>query len=152
MSGLYSELRIDNYAGRQLSLKRRSPGIRHDHSYYQKCLAGGILSSSIRWVLTPLDAIKCNMQVHPAKYPNFSVGMSIFVREQGFMGIYRGFLPTVLAYSSQTGTKYMMYEVFKDSISSVVGHEEAHKYRSLIYVASAGSAEAIADVLMVGLD
>jgi solute carrier family 25 phosphate transporter 3 len=119
-----------------------------DRSYYSKCLAGGILSSSIRWVLTPLDAIKCNMQVNPVKYPNFASGSSIFFREQGLRGIYRGFLPTVLAYSSQTGTKYMMYEMFKDSLSTLVGRDEAHKYKSVIYIASAGCAEAIADVLM----
>jgi solute carrier family 25 phosphate transporter 3 len=123
-------------------------GPQHDASYYQNCLVGGVLSSSIRWVLTPLDAVKCNMQVHPHKYPNFTGGLQMVFRQEGFRGLYRGFIPTVLSYSCQTGTKYMMYEWFKDHFNEMVGDEHAQAYKSLIYIAAAGSAEAIADVLM----
>jgi solute carrier family 25 phosphate transporter 3 len=42
----------------------------------------------------------------------------------------------------------MMYELFKDSMSTLVGRDQAHTYKSVIYVASAGCAEAIAAVLM----
>lgn len=157
MNGVYNAEPLEHLRGRPLSslvymeakssrsVQQKRP---HDNLYYCKCLVGGVLSSTIRWVLTPLDAIKCNMQVNPAKYTTFSSGLSLFYREQGLAGIYRGFLPTVLAYSSQTGSKYMMYEAFKDSLSSLVGHDQAHKYRSAIYIASAGCAEAIADILM----
>jgi solute carrier family 25 phosphate transporter 3 len=128
--------------------KRNRETSEHDQSYYSKCLVGGILSSSIRWVLTPFDAIKCNMQVNPVKFPTFSSGLSMVFREQGLSGLYRGFLPTVLSYSSQTGTKYMLYEVFKDNLTAILEPEDALAYKSVIYVASAGCAEAIADVFM----
>lgn len=121
----------------------------HDGSYYRNCLVGGVLSSSIRWVLTPLDSIKCNMQVHPNKYPSFAGGLQMVYRTEGLQGLYRGLAPTILSYSAQTGTKYMVYEYLKDHMKEWVGEEQANQYQSLIYIAAAGTAEAIADVLMV---
>lgn len=120
----------------------------HDSIYYRNCLVGGVLSSSIRWVLTPLDAVKCNMQVNPQQYPNFAGGLQMVYRQQGLRGLYRGFIPTVMSYSKQTGTKYMMYEYFKDHLNEMAGDDYAETYKSLIYITAAGGAEAIADVLM----
>jgi solute carrier family 25 phosphate transporter 3 len=57
-------------------------------------------------------------------------------------------MPTVLAYFSQSGTKYAMYELIKDNMSGALGPEQAAQYKSLVYIVSAGSAEAIADVFM----
>lgn len=123
----------------------------HSSTYYAHCLLGGVLSSSIRWVLTPLDAMKCNLQVNPHKYPSFVGGLQQIFRQEGIRGLYKGFLPTVLSYSTQTGTKYMLYEWNKDQLTRWVGGEEssvALQYRSLIYMVSAGAAEAVADILM----
>jgi solute carrier family 25 phosphate transporter 3 len=115
---------------------------------YTKCLVGGALASSIRWVLTPFDNVKCKMQVDPSKYPSLRSGLLMTWKEQGMTGLYRGFGPTVLAYSSQTGTKYMMYEVLKDSWVNILGAETCNANRDLIYILSAAGAEAIADVAM----
>lgn len=120
----------------------------HDGSYYAKCLMGGALSSSIRWIKTPLDAVKCNMQVNPKLFPTFSSGLRRLWMEDGLRGLFRGVGPTVLSYGFQSGTKYGLYEVFKDKFSVMAGEDTAVKYRSLIYMASAGCAEAIGDVLM----
>ncbi len=116
--------------------------------YYATCLVGGGLSSSVRWALTPFDYIKCSMQANPTRFPSFSAGLALVWREQGISGLYRGFTPTVLAYFSQSGTKYAMYELIKDNLSSTLGPEQASQYRSLVYIVSAGSAEAIADIFM----
>jgi solute carrier family 25 phosphate transporter 3 len=115
---------------------------------YTKCLVGGALASSIRWVLTPFDNVKCKMQIHPSKYPSLRSGLLITWKEQGLTGLYRGLGPTVLAYSSQTGTKYMMYEVLKDTWVDILGPETCNANRDLIYILSAAGAEAIADVAM----
>mmetsp|Transcript_27686 Transcript_27686/g.59162 ORF Transcript_27686/g.59162 Transcript_27686/m.59162 type:complete len:385 (-) Transcript_27686:116-1270(-) len=119
-----------------------------DAEYYAKCLLGGGLSSSARWALTPFDYIKCSMQANPTRFPSFSAGLSLVWKEQGLSGLYRGFAPTVLAYFSQSGVKYSVYELIKDNLSSTLGEEQATRYKSLVYVVSAGSAEAIADVFM----
>jgi len=116
--------------------------------YYAKCLIGGGLSSSVRWALTPFDFIKCSMQANPTRFSSFSAGLSSVWKQQGISGLYRGFAPTVLAYFSQSGTKYAMYELIKDNLSRTLGPEQAAQYKSLIYIVSAGSAEAIADVFM----
>lgn len=120
----------------------------HDAIYYRNCLMGGVLSSSLRWLLTPLDSIKCNMQVHPQKYPSFVGGLQLMFRQEGIRGLFRGFIPTVFSYSSQSGTKYMMYEFNKDHLNEWAGPDNADRYKSLIYITSAGCAEAIADILM----
>jgi solute carrier family 25 phosphate transporter 3 len=62
--------------------------------------------------------------------------------------MYKGLGPTAAAYSLQTGTKYGLYEVLKDRISTAVGQDLAYEYRGLICVTAAGCAEAVADVLM----
>jgi len=124
------------------------PKLHHDLSYYRNCMVGGVLSSSLRWVLTPLDAVKCNMQVHPHRYPTLLVGIQTVFSEAGVRGLYRGLVPTMLSYSHQTGIKYAMYEWNKDQITNWVGHEKALEYKSLIYLTSSGMAEAVADVFM----
>jgi solute carrier family 25 phosphate transporter 3 len=122
--------------------------IPHDNAYYSKCLAGGVLSSSIRWVLTPLDSIKTNMQANPNKFPYLSSGLRTVYAEEGVRGLYRGLGATVLSYSFQSGTKYFLYEILKDQFSTLAGEDHAHAYRDLIYVTAAGCAEACADVFM----
>lgn len=119
-----------------------------DLGYFATCLVGGGLSSSVRWALTPFDLIKCSMQANPTRFPSFSAGLSLVWRERGISGLYRGFTPTVLAYFSQSGTKYAMYELIKDNLSRTLGPEQATQYQSLVYIVSAGSAEAVADILM----
>lgn len=128
----------------ELSCKQEKSFVRTHASYF----VGGALSSSFRWALTPIDNIKCKMQVNPARYTSFRTGLLLTWQESGLAGLYRGFLPTALAYSSQTGTKYMMYEFLKEASRNQLGNEEYYANRNLIYLVSAASAEAIADVAM----
>mmetsp|Transcript_25127 Transcript_25127/g.55099 ORF Transcript_25127/g.55099 Transcript_25127/m.55099 type:complete len:351 (-) Transcript_25127:403-1455(-) len=116
--------------------------------YYAKCLVGGGLSSSLRWALTPLDYIKCSMQAHPKRFSSFSSGLAFVYTKQGLSGLYRGFTPTVLAYFSQSGCKYAMYELLKDQFAQALGEERAAEHKTLVYAVAAGSAEAVADVAM----
>jgi solute carrier family 25 (mitochondrial phosphate transporter), member 3 len=127
---------------------RWSHQVPHDRKYYAKCLLGGALSSSIRWLLTPLDRVKTNMQVNPVKFPSFYAGMKVSWAEGGLAVLYRGLGVTIMTYSVQCGTKYFLYEVLKDRISTAVGKENATRHCGWIYVAAAASAEACADVLM----
>jgi len=98
--------------------------------------------------ITPLDVVKCSMQVNPDKYKTMAGGLRTIVREEGFRGLWKGWGPTLAAYSSQGAIKFSLYELFKDLSSNMVSPEDAHKYRSLIYVSSGAAAELIADVFM----
>jgi solute carrier family 25 phosphate transporter 3 len=114
-----------------------------DAVHYGMCLSGGILSSSVRWLLTPLDGVKCLMQVRPNSYPTLSSGLARLYQEGA---LYRGLMPTVLSYATQSGTKYMLYEFFRDHAPDTT--DKGVFYQSAVYAVSAGCAEAIADVLM----
>ena len=121
----------------------------HDTSYYKKCAAGGVLSCGVMHTLiTPLDVVKCNLQVNPSKYKSVLSGLQLIMREEGARGIWKGWGPTLVGYSSQGAFKFGLYEYFKDAFSAAAGPENAHHYRSLIYVAAGGSAECIADIFM----
>ncbi|KAK9080575.1 hypothetical protein SSX86_000333 [Deinandra increscens subsp. villosa] len=118
-------------------------------AYYAACTAGGTLACGItHTAITPLDVVKCNMQIDPAKYKNISSGFGVLLKEQGFKGFYKGWAPTFIGYSLQGASKYGFYEYFKKTYSDIAGPEYATKYKTLIYLAGSASAEIIADVAL----
>ncbi|KAI3686341.1 hypothetical protein L1987_80015 [Smallanthus sonchifolius] len=126
-----------------VSIKMFSP------AYYAACTAGGTLACGItHTAITPLDVVKCNMQIDPAKYKNISSGFGVLLKEQGLKGFYKGWAPTLLGYSLQGASKYGFYEYFKKTYSDIAGPEYATKYKTLIYLAGSASAEIIADVAL----
>ncbi|KAF0902619.1 hypothetical protein E2562_018109 [Oryza meyeriana var. granulata] len=71
-------------------------------AFYAACTAGGIASCGLtHMAVTPLDLVKCNMQIDPAKYKSITSGFGILVKEQGVRGFFRGWVPTLLGYSAQ---------------------------------------------------
>ncbi|XP_052176701.1 mitochondrial phosphate carrier protein 3, mitochondrial-like [Diospyros lotus] len=118
-------------------------------TYYAACTAGGIFSCGLtHMTVTPLDLVKCNMQINPAKYKNISSGFGVLLKEQGMKGFFRGWVPTLLGYSGQGACKFGFYEFFKKYYSDIAGPEYAAKYKTLIYLAGSASAEVIADVAL----
>lgn len=128
---------------------RWSHPVPHDNSYYSKCVLGGILSCGLTHTgITPLDVVKCNIQVDPIKYQSMVSGIRLIMKEEGFAGITKGWAPTAIGYSLQGAGKFGLYEVFKDVYSTAVGQENAIQYRGAIYLAGSASAEFVADVLL----
>lgn len=135
----------------------------HDARYYASCYIAGGMSSSIRWVLSPLELVKTRMQAGSSgSGSNISNSISGALRNiyalEGAAGLFRGLGPTSVAYGFQTSTKYGLYEVLKDRLtaaalnhhtgSTMSEQEIRERYRVLIYVTAAATAEAVADVLM----
>lgn len=115
--------------------------------YYRACAIGGMLCCGLtHMAVTPIDVVKCNMQIAPEKYKSIAGGFSLVVKEQGTVGLFRGWAPTLLGYSVQGACKYGFYEYFKKTYSDMAGPENAKKYKTLIYLAGSASAEVIADV------
>ncbi|KAE8705066.1 Mitochondrial phosphate carrier protein 3 [Hibiscus syriacus] len=78
--------------------------------FYAACTAGGILSCGLtHMAVTPLDLVKCNMQIDPAKYKSISSGFGVLLKEQGLRGFFRGWVPTLLGYSAQGACKFGFY-------------------------------------------
>lgn len=121
--------------------------------YYAACGVGGVLSAGLtHTAITPLDLVKCNMQIDPAKYKNISGGFRVIVKEQGIKGLFRGWAPTLIGYSAQGACKMGFYEFFKKYYSDIAGPEYATKYKTLIILAGSASAEVIADVALCPLE
>jgi hypothetical protein len=63
--------------------------------------------------VTPLDVVKCNIQIDPAKYKNIGTGFGMVIKEQGTLGLFKGWFPTLVGYSAQGAFKFGLYEYFK---------------------------------------
>ncbi|XP_074278379.1 mitochondrial phosphate carrier protein 3, mitochondrial-like isoform X1 [Silene latifolia] len=121
--------------------------------FYAACTAGGIFSCGLtHMAVTPLDLVKCNMQINPEKYKSISSGFGVLLKEQGAKGFFRGWVPTLLGYSAQGACKFGFYEFFKKYYSDLAGPENAVKYKTMIYLAGSASAEVIADVALCPLE
>ncbi len=95
--------------------------------YYALCGLGGILACGItHTALTPLDLVKCRIQVAPEKYKGIFNGFSVTLKEEGLRGLGRGWAPTAFGYSMQGLGKYGFYEVFKKVYAGAIGEENAY--------------------------
>ncbi|XP_020273671.1 mitochondrial phosphate carrier protein 3, mitochondrial-like isoform X3 [Asparagus officinalis] len=121
--------------------------------YYAACTVGGIASCGLTHTgVTPLDLVKCNMQIDPTKYKSILSGFGVLLKEQGLKGFFRGWVPTLLGYSAQGAFKFGFYEFFKKLYSDIAGQEYSSKYKTLIYLAGSASAEVIADVALCPME
>lgn len=132
---------------------RWSHPVPHTNSYYAKCMLGGVLSCGLTHTLiTPLDVVKCNMQVNPAKYQGTISGLRTIVAEEGSSAVWKGWAPTAIGYSMQGFFKFGFYEIFKDFYSTLAGEENAFKYRGAIFLAGSASAEFFADMALCPME
>lgn len=121
----------------------------YSSEYWAACAVGGVLSCGLTHMgVTPLDVVKCNMQIDPKKYPSITAGFSTIVKTEGTAGLFRGWVPTLLGYSAQGACKFGFYEYFKKKYSDMAGPENAAKYQTAIFLAGSASAEFIADVAL----
>lgn len=128
---------------------RYSHPVPHDNAYYGKCMIGGVLSCGItHTVITPLDVVKCNMQVDPGRFKSLPQGISLIAKTEGAGMLFKGWAPTAIGYSAQGLCKFGFYEYFKDLYSTMAGEENSYKYRGLIYLAGSASAEFFADIAL----
>ena len=82
--------------------------------FYGVCAVGGMLSCGLtHTAVTPLDVVKCNMQIDPKKYKSIAGGFSLTAKEAGLGGLVKGWVPTLLGYSIQGAGKFGLYEFFK---------------------------------------
>lgn len=125
----------------------------HTNDYYFKCMIGGVFSCGLtHTAIVPLDLVKCRMQTNPEVYPSIGAGFRQVVKESGTFGLSLGWLPTLIGYSMQGLCKFGFYEIFKDLYSDVVGEENAHEYRTFVYLIASASAEVIADVALCPME
>lgn len=61
-------------------------------------------------MLTPLDLVKCRLQVDSAKYKNLITGFKLTFKEDGARGLAKGWAPTAFGYSAQVHNNYKTEE------------------------------------------
>lgn len=126
----------------------------HTTDYYLKCLGGGVLSCGLtHTAVCPLDVVKCNMQVNPAKYTGLLPGLKTVFAEEGLKaGLLKGWLPTFFGYSAQGAFKFGLYEFFKDAYMNIAGKEVSEKWTGGIWLAASASAEFFADIALCPME
>jgi solute carrier family 25 phosphate transporter 3 len=96
--------------------------------------------------ITPLDLVKCNIQANPQEFKSLFQGLGRISNLAGVSALATGWGPTLAGYSVQGALKFGLYEYFKHYYSTLVGPENAHKYRDLVWMAGSASAEFFADI------
>jgi solute carrier family 25 (mitochondrial phosphate transporter), member 3 len=115
--------------------------------YFAACTVGGIMACGLtHTAVTPLDLVKCRRQVDSKMYKGNFEAWGKIGRAEGIRGVFTGWGPTFWGYSVQGGLKYGGYEFFKKYYADLVGEENFHKYKTLVYLAGSASAEFIADI------
>ena len=98
--------------------------------------------------MTPLDLVKCRLQVDKEKYKSLGNGFKLTVAEQGARGLFLGWAPTLIGYSMQGLCKFGFYEFFKNQYSTMIGEENTYLYQTSLYLAASASAEFFADIAL----
>jgi len=117
--------------------------------YFALCAFGGVLSCGItHTAVTPLDLVKCRLQVNKEKYKSLGNGFKVTVQDAGVRGLLLGWAPTAIGYSAQGLCKFGFYEVFKNLYGNMLGEENAYLWRTSLYLAASASAEFFADIAL----
>jgi len=139
-------------AGQRIAVPAAAEGGKiamYSPEFYAACTVGGILSCGLtHTAVTPLDVVKCNMQVDPVKFKSIGSSFGLVVKEAGFGGLFKGWAPTAVGYSAQGAFKFGFYEFFKKYYSDLAGPENAAKYQTGIYLAGSASTEFLADIAL----
>ena len=120
--------------------------------FYTSAVAGVASCGLTHLFTTPLDLVKCRLQVDKKRYTGTFNGLSTIYKSEGVKGLYRGGLPTAIGYSLQGACKFGLYEFFKFKYSEMAGPENAYKYKTWIYLAGSASAEFFADIALCPLE
>lgn len=122
----------------------------YSSEFYAACTLGGIVACGpTHAAVTPLDLVKCRLQVDRTLYRSNLDGWRTIVRHEGPAKVFTGFGATAIGYSLQGAGKYGGYEFFKHLYShSLVGAETAARHNTVVYLAASATAEFIADVML----
>ncbi|KAJ1731363.1 Cu/Pi carrier [Coemansia sp. BCRC 34490] len=121
----------------------------NSEKYFVYCGVGGILAcGNTHFMMTPIDMLKCRLQVNNKAYRGIVDGLYRVGREQGVRGLFVGGLPTYIGYSLQGMGKYGFYELFKYKYGEMAGAENARRYKTSLYLAASATAEFLADIML----
>ncbi|CCE62274.1 hypothetical protein TPHA_0C01180 [Tetrapisispora phaffii CBS 4417] len=128
----------------------------YTNKFYATCTLGGIIACGpTHSSVTPLDLVKCRLQVDPTLYKSNLQGWKTIVStEGGFSKVFTGVGATFIGYSLQGAGKYGGYEFFKHYYStlSFVTPEFVQNHSVWIYLGASATAEFLADIMLCPLE
>jgi solute carrier family 25 phosphate transporter 3 len=145
---LFSSSHLFDMAANQQKLPEFSVG-----DYASFALAGAMGCGVTHGAMTPIDVVKTRIQLEPTVYNKGMFGsFRQVISSEGAGALLTGLGPTVLGYSLQGAFKFGGYEFFKKTIIEQLGFDKARQYKDAVYIASAASAEFIADIALCPLE
>ena len=125
----------------------------HSFDYFLLCMLGGVFSGLPHTILTPIDIIKCRVQV--GEYQTFSEGFHHILHLDA-KGVwlhslplfFRGWAPTFIGYSLQGALKYGLYEYFKFTYTNMFAADGSSHGKVWLFLMASCSAEICADVAL----
>ncbi|KAJ1964831.1 Cu/Pi carrier [Dipsacomyces acuminosporus] len=121
--------------------------------YFVYCGLGGILAcGTTHFSMTPIDMLKCRLQVNKDAYKSIFDGFKKVSAQEGVKGLFLGGTPTFIGYSLQGMGKYGFYEFFKYTYGNLVGEGVASKYKTGLYLSASASAEFLADIMLCPME
>jgi len=121
--------------------------------YSRFAFAGAVCCSITHGGLTPVDVVKTRMQLDPVTYNNGMIGgFRKVIANEGAGALLTGFGPTAAGYFLQGAFKFGGYELFKQQAINILGIESASQNRTVVYLASAATAEFFADIALCPLE
>jgi solute carrier family 25 phosphate transporter 3 len=100
-----------------------------------------------------LHSVKTRIQLDPATYNRGLIGgFRQVIQKEGAGALLTGAGPTFAGYFLQGAFKFGGYELFKQQAINILGYESASNNRTLVYLASAASAEFFADIALCPLE
>lgn len=92
--------------------------IPYTFQYFIYCLLGGVVAGTVHIMVTPIDLVKCRVQV--GEYRSFREGFAQLYWAEADASVlralplfFRGWVPTAWGYCIQGALKFSLYEVFK---------------------------------------
>eukprot|EP01116_Phalansterium_solitarium_P002784 TRINITY_DN13058_c0_g1_i1.p1 TRINITY_DN13058_c0_g1~~TRINITY_DN13058_c0_g1_i1.p1 ORF type:complete len:272 (-),score=81.18 TRINITY_DN13058_c0_g1_i1:133-948(-) len=128
----------------------------HSSEYFAVSAVGGALASAVPYaLLTPLELIKTNIQVHPNHFHSLLPSWYAIkdgVAELGFRGGVRsltaGLGATLAGYTLHGGLQFGLYEVFRYRYAQMLGEDNWLQHKSRVWMAAAASAETVATLAL----
>lgn len=97
--------------------------------------------------------VKTRIQLDPVTYNNGMIGgFRKVIANEGAGALLTGAGPTFAGYFLQGAFKFGGYEFFKQQSINYLGTETARNNRTMVYIASAASAEFFADIALCPLE
>jgi len=83
-------------------------------------ILAGIASMIAGAATHPIDTCKVRLQSqHKHKYPNIIQTIYIIVKQEGFLGLYKGIQPSLLREGSYSALRMGLYEPIKHSLGGI---------------------------------